>query len=71
MRRDPVRTQMIDEILENVHHIGGNVVKGDGVVAATVRPHFGRVVNITPIPHVFGNVPGNEVMFGAENIKYM
>ena len=69
MRGDPVRTQMIDEILENVHHVGGNVVKGDCIVAAAVRSHFGRVVNITPIPHVLGNVTGNEVMFGAESMK--
>ena len=66
MRGNPVRTQMVNEILENVHHIGGNVVKGNGVIAAAIRPTLGRVEDIAPIPHVFGHVFGNEVVLGAD-----
>ena len=65
MRRDPVRTQMVNEILENVHHIWRDIMKGNGVIAATVWTRLGRVENVAPIPHIFGNVSGYEMMLRA------
>ena len=65
VRRDPVRAQMVNEILENVHHIRRDVMKGNGVIAATVRPRLGRVENVTPIPHVLGNVSWDEMVLRA------
>ena len=65
MRRDPVRTQVINEILENVHHIWRDVMKGYGVIAAAVRSRLGRVKYVTPIPHVLGYVSGNKMMLRA------
>ena len=65
MRRDPVRTQMVNEILENVHHIWRDIMKGNGVIAATVWTRLRRVENVAPIPHIFGNVSGYEMMLRA------
>ena len=34
---DTVRPEVVDEILEDIHHVGRHIVKRDGVVAAAVR----------------------------------
>ena len=35
---DAVRPEMVDEVLQDVHYIGGDVVEGDGQVAAAGLP---------------------------------
>ena len=48
-----VRSEMVDEILENIHHVGADVVERDGTVTAAAQTLFLWVVDVVPVPHVF------------------
>lgn len=69
MRRDAVRTQVVDEVFEHVHHVGGDVVKGNRVVATAIRTSLRRIEDVTPIPHALRNVTRNEMMLGTGRIN--
>ena len=56
---DAVRPEMVDEVLQDVHHVGGDVVEGDRVVAAAGESLLFRVVLILQVPT--GEVPGDQV----------
>ncbi len=69
-RRDPridaVRPKVVQQVLQHVHHVGRHVVEGNGAVGAAAEALFARVVDVLPVPKVFGHVIGDEVMFGHE-----
>ena len=45
---------MVDEILENIHLLGGDIVEGDGVVAAAANTLLLLIILVLPIPTVLG-----------------
>ena len=47
---------MVDEILENIHLLGGDIVEGDGVVTAAANTLLLLIVLILPIPTVLGDM---------------
>ena len=57
---DAVRPEMVDEVLQDVHHVGGDVVEGDGVVAAAGESLLVRVVLVGRVP--VGEVTRDQVM---------
>lgn len=44
-------------------------MKGHGCVRAAAQTFFGRVVNVLPIPKVFGYVTGDQVMLRNKREK--
>lgn len=53
---DSVRFEVVDEVLQHVHHVWGNVVECNGVVTAAVRPlEVGKGVKIILTKHVTAN----------------
>ena len=63
---DAVRSEMVDEVLQHVHLVGGDVVEGDGDVTAACETLLLRVELVRPIPAVVGNEAGDEVVLGDE-----
>ena len=57
---DAVRPEMVDEVLQDVHHVGGDIVEGDGEVAAAAKALLLRVELELPIPA--GDVVGDQVV---------
>ena len=47
---------MVDEILEDIHLLGGDIVEGDGVVTAAANALLLLIVLILPIPTVLGDM---------------
>ena len=47
---------MVDEILENIHLLGGDIVEGDGIVTAAANTLLLLIVLILPIPTVLGDM---------------
>ena len=44
--------EMVDEIVENIHETGGDVVEGDGGVTAAGKPLLLRVEGVVQVPEV-------------------
>ena len=63
---DAVGSEMIDEVLQYVHLVGGDVVKGDGEVTAASESFLLRVELETPVPAFLVNLTRDEVVFGDE-----
>ena len=47
---------MVDEVLEDVHLLGSDIVEGDGVVAAASNTLLLLIVLVLPVPTVLGYV---------------
>ena len=47
---------MVDEILEDIHLLGGDIVEGDGIVTAAADTLLLLIVLILPIPTVLGDM---------------
>ena len=47
---------MVDEILENIHLLGGDIVEGDGIVTAAANTLLLLIVLVLPIPTVLGDM---------------
>ena len=43
---------MVDEVLENVHHVGADVVERDGGVTAAAQTPLLGVVDAAPVPEL-------------------
>ena len=54
---DAVRPEMVDEVLQDVHHVGGDVVEGDGQVAAAGESLLLLVelIHLVPVRKVAGD----------------
>ena len=59
---DAVRSEMVDEVLQHVHLVGGDVVEGDGEVTAAREALLVRVELIRPVPTVVRNDTRDEVV---------
>ena len=62
---DAVRSEMVDEVLKQVHLVGGDVVEGDGEVTAACEALLLRVELVLPIPAVVGNEAREEMALGS------
>ena len=47
---------MVDEVFEDIHLLGGDIVEGDGVVAAASNALLLLIVLVLPVPTVLGYV---------------
>ena len=47
---------MVDEILEDIHLLGGDIVEGDGVVTAAANTLLLLIILVLPIPTVLGDM---------------
>ena len=63
---DAVRSEMVDEVLQHVHLVGGDVVEGDGEVTAACKPLLVRVELVRPVPTVVRNDARDEVVLRDE-----
>ena len=63
---DAVRSEMVYEVLQDVHLIRGDVVEGDGEVTAAGEALLLRVELVRPVPAVVRNEARNEVVLGDE-----
>ena len=64
-----IRSEVIKQVLHNIHLIRGHIVEGDSAIATAPHPLHHRVVNILPVPKVFGHVTGNKVVLGHKRKK--
>ena len=63
---DAIGSQMINQILEHVHHIRTDVMKGYRTVRATVQSVLRVVVDVLPVPEILVDVVGYEMVLGHE-----
>ena len=63
---DAVWSEMVDEVLQHVHHVRGDVVEGDGEVTAAGEPLLLRVELELPVPAFLGDDARDEVVLGDE-----
>ena len=63
---DAVRSEMVDEVLQHVHLVGGDVVEGDGEVTAAREAVLVRIELIRPVPTVVRNDARDEVVLWNE-----
>ena len=49
---DSIWPEMVDEILEDVHHVRGDIMEGDGVITAACKTLLLRVKYIFVIPTI-------------------
>ena len=50
---DPIRPEVVDEIFEDIHHVGGDIVEGNGVITAAGKTFFLRVIYVLIVPTSF------------------
>ena len=63
---DAVRSEMVDEVLQHVHLVRGDVVEGDGEVTAAREAVLVRIELIRPVPTVVRNDARDEVVLWDE-----
>ena len=62
-------SEMVDEVLQHVHLVGGDVVEGDGAVAAAGHPLLHRVEDVFLVPEVIRHVASYQVVLGHKREK--
>ena len=50
---DPIRPEVVDEIFEDIHHVGGDIVEGNGVITAAGKTFFLWVIYVLIVPTTF------------------